>query len=141
MSIWLAKVSRGGSVGLIPTDDESRSELERMGDGECKEFTIISPRSVQWHRKYFGTCTEIGKNQDPPRDKDSIDRELRILAGHYDVMKLRDKASGTVYDVLTPKRIAFDKMTAEQWAEYYKKGEPEWIARFGEEYWLEANAA
>lgn len=141
MRLFLAKLSGKTQPGLVAADDDSREVLAKLGDGEVAEFEIRRPRSIQWHRKYFATCADIGKNQDPPRDTESIDHELRILAGHFDVMKLRDKASGVIYDVLTPKRIAFHKMTAEQWAEYYKKGEPEWIARFGEEYWLEAHVA
>jgi hypothetical protein len=133
MRLWLAKTPDG----LVGADDDSCAVIAKLGEGEIAEFEIRRPRSLAWHRRYFGTCATIGKNQDPARDADSIDRELRILAGHYDTMKLRDRTSGIVYDVLTPKRIAFHKMTAEEWAEYYRKGEPEWIARFGEAFWLE----
>jgi hypothetical protein len=86
VKLWLAKVRRDDKVGLIPTDDESRAALGRMADGECAEVELIRPRSLQWHRMYFGICREIGKNQDPSRDEASIDYELRVRAGHYDVM-------------------------------------------------------
>ena len=75
-----------------------------MGDGELAEFKVLRPRSVAWHRLYFGLCRVIAENQDPPRDADSIDCELRIRAGHFDVMYVGE------YEVRVPKRIAFDKM-------------------------------
>lgn len=86
MKLWLAKVRRDDKVGLIPTDDESRAALGRMADGECAEVELVRPRSLQWHRMYFAICREIGKNQDPVRDEASIDYELRVRAGHFDVM-------------------------------------------------------
>lgn len=86
VKLWLAKVRRDDKIGLIPTDDESRAALGRMADGECAEVELIRSRSLPWHRMYFGICREIGKNQDPPRDEASIDYELRVRAGHFDVM-------------------------------------------------------
>jgi hypothetical protein len=122
--IWLAKHGRG----FLPTDDDGRRIHARMGAGECAEFTIIRPRSIQWHRMYFGICGEIGKNQDPQRDEDSIDHELRILAGHYDVMYVES------HEVRIPKRIAFHKLTHDEWAELWPSLELAIRDRFGDEY-------
>lgn len=128
MRLWLAKAVRGARVGLVPTDEESTTALRKLGDGECVEVQIIQPRSLQWHRLYFGKCRQIGENQDPQRDEDSIDMELRVLSGHYDVMYVGD------HEVRVPKRIAFNKMTAEQWADYWKRAEQAISERFGPEY-------
>src|SRR5690348_2229169 len=98
MRIWLAKRGKG----FIPTDSGGAALHARMADGECAEFTIIRPRSLQMHRKYFGICRTIGENQDPPRDEDSIDMELRVLAGHFDPMMVRDPRSGTLYEIRMP---------------------------------------
>lgn len=95
MKAWLAKVRRDHRVGLIPTDDAGRDIISKMADGECAQFTIVRPRSVSWHRMYFGICRLIGDNQDPPRDESSIDYELRILAGHFEVMKVPGEHPGT----------------------------------------------
>jgi hypothetical protein len=141
MRLWLARASRGSKVGLIPTDDASETFLRQLGDGECAEFEVRRPRSLPMHRRYFGICRMIGQNQDPPRDEDSIDHELRILAGHYDSMRLRDPKSGVVFEVRTPKRIAFHKLTHDQWMSIWPSLEQAGIERFGETYWLEANAA
>lgn len=126
--IWLAKVSRDGRVGLIPTDDESRTVLARLGDGECVHVSIGRPRSVPWNRMYWGICREIGRNQDPERDESSIDAEIRVRSGHYDVLLIDG------HEVRVPKRIAFDHMTADEWAEYWKRAEIAIAERFGPEY-------
>ena len=128
MKLWLAKVSRENKVGLIPTDDESRAVLNRMGDGECAQVSIVRPRSLPWHRMYFGICRTIGQNQDPPRDEGSVDYELRILAGHYEVMYV----SG--HEVRYPRRIAFDKLTHDEWAHLWLSLETAIRERFGDEY-------
>lgn len=128
MKLWLAKVRRDNKVGLIPTDDESRTVLGRMEDGECAEFDIRRPRSVKFNKLYWALCREIGKNQDPQRDEDSIDSELRILAGHYELMFIDG------HEVRVPRRLAFDRMDADQWGDYFKRAELAISERFGSEY-------
>ena len=164
MKLWFAKVRRGEKAGLIPTDEDSRALVNRLGDGECVEVEIIRPRSVPMHRMYFGICREIGKNQDPMRTEDSIDNELRILAGHYDVIRvgrqrmpwwfgvlatvleknghrlgrwlikrLRTRL-GHAHEVYVPKRIAFAKLTHDEWMELWPSLELAINERFGEGY-------
>jgi hypothetical protein len=135
VKLWLAKVRRDGKVGMIPTDDVSRTALLRMEDGECAQVELIRPRSVPWHRMYFGICRTIGENQDPQRDEASIDYELRIRAGHFDVLWVDGR------EVRTPKRIAFAKLTADQWAELWPSLELAIREHFGEEYIPEQRAA
>src|SRR6266581_1039506 len=128
MKLWLAKVRRDNKVGLIPTDEASLSVISRLADGECAEFEIVRPRSLPMHRMYFGICREIGKNQDPARDEGSIDHELRVLAGHYDVMYIDE------HEVRIPKRIAFAQLTHDQWMELWPSLELAIRERFGDEY-------
>lgn len=124
MKIWLAKHGRG----FVPTDDDGRRIHARMGAGECAEFTILRPRSVRWHRMYFGICRQIGENQDPPRDESSIDYELRIAAGHFEILWVDG------HEVRVPKRIAFEKLSHDEWAELWKSLELAIAERFGSEY-------
>ena len=126
--LWFAKVRRGEKAGLIPTDEDSRALVNRLSDGECVQVEAIRPRSVQFNKLYWGLCREIGKHQDPPRDEDSIDSELRILAGHYEVMYFDGR------EVRVPKRIAFDKMSADEWNDYFQRAELAISERFGSEY-------
>lgn len=124
MKLWLAKTVRG----LVPADDASQAIFDRMGMGECAEFSIVRPRSLAWHRMYFGICRAIGQNQDPPRDEDSIDAELRVRAGHFDVMLVGE------HEVRVPKRIAFAKLGGDEWAELWPSIELAIRETFGEEY-------
>ena len=169
--LWFVKVSRGARIGLIPTDDTARAAVDRLGDGECIEVEIGRLRSVRWHRMYFGICREIGHNQDPRRDESSIDYELRVLAGHYDVMYVgKSPAAGFLksllslvakgipadiaiklrevinelsrgHEVRVPKRIAFDKLSADEWAQLWPSIELAIREKFGEEYLREGRAA
>jgi len=135
MKLWFCKVSRDGKVGLIPTDELARGILNRMGDGECAEVEIVRPRSVPWHKMYFGICRDIGFNQDPQRTEDSIDQELRVRAGHYDMIFVDG------HEVRVPKRIAFAKLSADEWAELWPSLELAIREHYGDEYIHERSVA
>lgn len=128
MKLWLAKVMGRTSVGLIPTDDISKRVLSRLADGECVQIELVRPRSVPMHRMYFGICRQIGENQDPQRTEASIDAELRIRAGHYEVMLIEG------HECRYPKRIAFDKLSHDEWMELFPSLELAIRETFGEEY-------
>lgn len=133
-ALWFAKVRRGEKAGLIPTDEDSRTLVNRLADGECVQVRIVRPRSVQWNKLYWSLCDTIGENQDPQRTKESIDSEIRILSGHYEVMTVAGQP------VCVPNRIAFDQLTADEWAEYFQKAEVAIAQRFGSEYLSEIAA-
>lgn len=137
MRLWLAKVSRNGKAGLIPADNPSASLLARLEDGECAQFDMIRPRDPRMFRRWWAICALIGDNQEPRRDKKSVCNELKILAGHYDVLHIAD----TEYEVRTPKSIAFDKLSPEEWAELYPSLEKAGIEKYGAEYFLQEAAA
>jgi len=101
--------SRRGEV-LVPADSGAAKLVRQMEDGEALVMQAQKVRSLQWHRMYFACCRAIGENCDPPRDESSIDYELRVRAGHYDVIYVDG------VEVRIPKRIAFDKLTADEWA-------------------------
>lgn len=102
--------------------------VNRMVDGECAEVSIIRPRSYQWHKMYKGICRDIAKNQDPVRDADDIDDEIRIHAGHYRSFWVDG------FECRRPKRIAFDQLTADEWAELWPSLDLAIREHYGEEY-------
>lgn len=124
MKILLAKHGRG----FLAAEEEAEKLHREMGAGEVMMLEVIRIRSLPWHRMYFGICREIGLNQDPQRDEDSIDYELRIRAGHYDVMFVDG------LEVRTPKRIAFKKLTYDQWAALWPSLELAIREHFGDTY-------
>lgn len=131
--LYLAKVSsKSGRPGLAPADPETAEALAKLGDGEMLLMRPVKVRSLHWHRMYFGICRTIGENQDPARDESSIDMELRVLAGHYDVLHARK--GNSLYEVRTPKRIAFDKMGAEEWQALWPSLELSIRERFGDSF-------
>jgi hypothetical protein len=130
MAAWFHKKG----MALHPSDPDALKGLMKMGDGECVLVSIVRPRSTGWHRKYFGICKTIGEMQDPPRDAESIDLELRIRGGHYDVLIVEG------HEIRVPKRIAFAKLSAEQWEALWPSLEMAICQHFGPEY-LELSAA
>ncbi|MGI9158968.1 MAG: hypothetical protein ACR2K1_04370 [Saprospiraceae bacterium] len=122
---------RGGDA-LIPAEESSTAAVRKLADGQAVRVNIVAPRSVHWHRKYFGICRDIGENQDPARDESSIDMELRVLAGHFESMHVRK--GNELYEVRTPKRIAFDRLRAEEWEKLWPSLELAIRERFGSEY-------
>lgn len=124
MKGWIAKKGRG----FLPACEESARAHVRMSDDECVMVKFIRVRSVPWNRMYFGICREIGKNQDPPRGEDSIDQELRVRAGHF------EKFWVDGHECRMPKRIAFDQLTADEWAELWPSLDLAIREHFGEEY-------
>ena len=122
-------------MALHPSDEASLKGLMRMGDGECVLVSVVRPRCANELRRYYAICTAIGENQDPPRDKDSIDHELRIRSGHYEVMMIEG------FEIRSAKRLAFDKMSQEQWEAYWEKVEAVICQRFGPEYLVHERAA
>lgn len=131
MKGWIVKKGRG----FLPADEEATRMHVRMKDGECVEAELVQPRSVPWNRMYFGICREIGKNQDPVRDESSIDNELRVRAGHFDVIWVDG------HECRVPKRIAFAKLTAREWEELWPSLDLAIREHFGEEYIGEARMA
>jgi hypothetical protein len=122
-------------MALHPSDEAALKGLMRMGDGECVLVSVVRPRCANELRRYYAICQSIAENQDPPRDKDSIDHELRIRSGHYDVLLIEG------HEIRTPKRIAFDKMSQEQWISYWERVEACVAQHFGVEYLLNERAA
>lgn len=128
MKLWLGKITGRTSVGLVPTDDISKKVLSRLDDGECVQVELTRPRSVQWNRMFFGICRDIGENQDPQRTERSICDELKVRAGHFELIFIDG------HEVRMPKSIAFNNLTHDEWAELWPSLELAIREHFGEEY-------
>ena len=131
MKSWYAKA---GDM-LAAACEEAEKLIRRLGPGEGVMMQAVKVRSLSWHRMYFACCREIGVNQDPQRDKDSIDYELRIRAGHYEVIFVDG------IEVRYPKRIAFDKLTADQWAQLWPSLDLQMQEHFGYDHTARRYAA
>jgi hypothetical protein len=123
MRKWFVRV--GDS--LIGMDEKAKKSISRLAEGEVVELEMRRARSPAFNRWYWACCAEIGRNQDPVRDEESISDEIKVLAGHYVVVPI----VGTDFEVRSPKHINFRAMNAEQWNEYFKKAEIVMMERFG----------
>lgn len=111
---------------LAPNDETSAKWLSRKEEGEMVLMKPIGVRSGDWHRWYFGSCRAIGIQQEPERSEWTIDYSLRFWSGH--VEETRDH-NGRVLEVA--KRIAFDKLSPEEWATIWPSLEKTMIERYG----------
>ena len=127
MKYWL--YMRGGA--LYPADERSERMFKRLVEGEALQLELQRSRSYQWHKMYVACCIEIGANQDPPRPWESIDYELRVRAGHFDVLPMADMPN---IEIRVPRRIAFEKLSADQWAELWPSLDQAMQERFGFDY-------
>ena len=127
MSAWFYK--KGNA--LVPEDPDS---LKRIKPGEAVRVSVTRPRHLRWFRRYWAICRDIGQNQDPERDEGSIDQELRIRSGHFEVLMMDG------HEVRVPQRINFAKLSQQQWEELWPRMELAICERFGVEY-LEERAA
>lgn len=100
---------------LYPADERAERYVRRLAEGEACEIEIERSRSYKWHKMYVQCCIDIGHNCDPSRDWQSIDAELRVRSGHFDLIFVDAHA------VKIPKRIAFRLLTAEEWSELWPR--------------------
>lgn len=125
MNILLAAHGKG----FLPADEYAESLRKRMTAGEVMMFKVLKPRSLPMHRMYFGICRSIADNQDPQRDESSIDMELRFRAGHKELIGMYGGE-----ELWIPKRIAFDKLSHDEWMALWPSLELAIRQTFGNEY-------
>lgn len=136
MKVMLAKHGRG----FLPGDAQAERLHARLGAGELVQVRVMRARSVAMNNRYWAICTDIARNQEPMRTKESVSDELKVLAGHFEPMQLRLPGGDKVM-VCRPKSIAFDELTQDEWMELWPSLEQAGIERFGAEYWLECAVA
>lgn len=122
MKKWFVKIG-GAIIGL---DDKAKKSIDRLAEGEVIELEMKRSRSPQWNRLYWACCAEIGRNQDPERDEESISDEIKVLAGHYTVIPVQ----GTEYEIRSPRHINFRAMNADAWEQYWLKADQVMLERF-----------
>lgn len=122
MRKWFIRVGQS----LIGMDEKAKKSISRLAEGEIIELEMKRSRSPQWNALYWACCAEIGRNQDPERDEESISDEIKVLAGHYNVIPV----VGTEFEVRSPKHINFRAMNHDQWVEYWDKADRVMLDRF-----------
>lgn len=125
MRVYLHKRLDGN---LAPACETSARLNRRLAPGEVIEVDWKSrnTRSVAWHRRYFALCTLIYQNCESITVGDTrielpsveaVHMTLKGLAGLYDAMLTLPDGTR----VALVKSIAFDKMSADEWAEAWPR--------------------
>jgi hypothetical protein len=125
MRAFFAKRLDGSFVAACET---SETYVRKVSPGEAIEVDLKTrnTRSVRWHRRYWALCNMIYQNVERItiageviefNSVDKVHLTLKSLAGLVDgVIVLPD---GTRAYLI--RSIAFDAMTADEWADAWKK--------------------
>jgi len=129
-SLTIVKTSAGKMVGLSAGDQTAwlkfRERLRALEQGEMLRIEYISPRNVQFHRKYFALLNLAFDNWNPGRSHkthrgmpvaknfERFRADVQILAGYYDqYFDLRGRMR------TESKSIAFGSMGSDEFEKLY----------------------
>lgn len=101
--------------GLWPATPGTAEALSRIPNGQMAVVTIKRPRSVSWHRMYWGGLIRLVSDNSSYSPEEVHDL-LRLKAGLVREIRERD---GTLWRV--PDSTAFDKMDGVAWAAYWDR--------------------
>ena len=123
MEVWLTKTP----AGLRAADEDSAKLLEKiqMGNTFPADVPIRQTRSGKWNARYWVLCKMLADNVEqveiepdfimPIKSKEDVHVAFKYITGLYDSYAF----TGKVVRVI--KFTAFDTMSADDWAEYWKK--------------------
>ena len=110
MELWLTRTLSGFSADESDADTVRR--LKRIPLGTTVQVELRQPRSVPELRYYWQLCSLVAINHRDFIAREQVDQALRILTGHCDVFTLDGRT------VEVPRRIAFNKLSQEEWRAY-----------------------
>lgn len=104
--------------GFVPADEEALEALSKIKVGEVVKASIVKPRNVGFHRKFFAMARLVFDNQD---QYDNFNVFLNIvvktITGHVDtVIK---EHNGKTYVAYVPKSISFAAMDQHEFEDFY----------------------
>jgi hypothetical protein len=102
-------------AGFAPDDADAQASCKRIPVGTTVRCEITRPRSVPQLRHYWALCALVAQNHETLQTREQVDQALRILTGHVDIVKLGDQV------VQLPRRIAFAKLSQDEWAAYLSR--------------------
>lgn len=123
MEIWVQKTA----AGLQPADEDARRAFDKHAVGSTFPIDIAMriTRSGAWHKRYWVLMQILGANLDhvevepglvlPIRNKDDAHIAMKYATGLFDSFVV----PGNVIRIV--KSTAFESMTADEWADYWKR--------------------
>lgn len=110
---------RRTTTGLVADDDAAREALRRVKQGEVVRATLVRPRSVRYHRRFFGMLNTVWQACGDWQTVDELLTELKFRAGLVDKQRVIDKATGEVLaEIIKPRSISFAAMSDDEFREF-----------------------
>jgi len=101
-------------MGLIPLYNSDLDTKKKLKIGETYEATIVKPRNVAFHRKFFALINMVYENQDKYNNIEHLRRDLTIASGFYEQ---HETFTGQIRT--EPKSISFAKMSQDDFDKFY----------------------
>lgn len=115
MDIWLHRTIHG----FAAHDDAAREYLRKVKLGDVVKCEIIRPRSVKYHRRFFGMLNTVWQACGDWQTVDELLTELKFRAGLVDKQRVIDKATGEVLaEIIKPRSISFAAMSDDEFREF-----------------------
>ena len=110
------------TTGLVADDDAAREALRRVKQGEVVRATLVRPRSVRYHRRFFAMLTTVHQTCGDWPDVEALLRELKFRAGLVDVQRVVDRQTGEELATLQiPRSIAFHAMDDDEFRAFVER--------------------
>ena len=115
------------NASFVPASEDDAELLSKVKTGETVRLTLVRPRNIKFHRKYFALLNLAFDYWEPPQGKDmegvtaqrNFDRfrgDIAILCGYYDATY---RLNGDVR--LEAKSISFGSMSEDTFEDLYSK--------------------
>lgn len=101
---------------LIPDDDATVDQLQKLKVGEVVRVEYKRPRNVKFHRKFMALVNLVFDNQEKYNNREALLTELKLQVGHYEE---HITLGGKV--VYQPKSISFASMDEDEFTQFYSK--------------------
>ena len=113
---------RRTATGLAADDDAAREALRRIKLGDVVRAEIVRPRSVRYHRRFFGMLSTVWRACGDWPDVEALLRELKFRAGLVDEQRVVDRQSGEIIATLQiPRSIAFHAMDDDEFRAFVER--------------------
>lgn len=101
---------------LLPVDDIAEEALATIPYGEEVSIEIKRPHNLKLFKRYWALVNMVWQNQERYETREQVSNALKILAGEYEQLHLPGDIVAKI-----PKSIAFDKMDATEFSQFWKR--------------------
>jgi hypothetical protein len=107
---------------LRPANAPAEAAMQKIKLGSEVRVEIKRPRNIRHHKKFFAMLKIVFENQEHYQSMDVLLGVCKLATGWADVVQTKHGTVGL------PKSIAFHKMNAEQFEQFYERA-VDWVAQ------------